>query len=370
MRVSLACALFVGPDILLLDEPTNHLDFPAVIWLQKYLLKYTKTLVIVSHDRHFLNHVTTDIVHLHNKSLNYYKGDYDTFDKVRKEQMLAQKRAYEAYEAKRKHMQEFIDKFRFNAKRASLVQSRIKALERMEKIEAVEDESLLRFELPQVVKIEGNMVSLDNADFGYDKRKGLILRDVSVCVHSESRVGILGGNGAGKTTLIKLLLGALEPSNSGRCIRNRSIRIGVFNQHHNDQLDLEMTPLDFLKNKFKKATADQIRSHLSRYGIGSALHEQLIGNLSGGQQSRVAFALVTYPQPHLMVMDEPTNHLDIETIDALVNALNGWNGAVLFVSHDQYFLESVGKDFWGVSEGRVKQFRTFKEAKQFSYSNK
>ncbi|GAB5362450.1 hypothetical protein AAMO2058_000798000 [Amorphochlora amoebiformis] len=367
MRVSLACALFVGPDILLLDEPTNHLDFPAVLWLQNYLLDYKKTLLVVSHDRHFLNVVTTDIIHLYNKTLNYYKGNYTTFERVRAEQRLAQQRAYEASEAKRKHMQEFIDKFRFNAKRASLVQSRIKALARMEKLAEVEDEASLRFDLPQVLKIEGNMLALDNVDFGYDKRKGLILRDVSVCLHAESRVGVLGANGAGKTTLIKLLMGSLEPFR-GRAIRNRTVRVACFNQHHMDQLDLEATPVDFLKTKFPKATTDTLRSHLSRYGISSSLHDQLIGNFSGGQQSRVAFALVTFPQPHVMVMDEPTNHLDIETIDALVRAIKNWNGAVLFVSHDQYFLEQVGKDFWGVSEGKVRQFRTFKEAKRFSYA--
>lgn len=367
MRVALACALFVGPDILLLDEPTNHLDFPAVLWLEDYLLTYKKTLLIVSHDRVFLNNVITDVVLLKDKTLTYYKGDYTTFEQVREAQQKQQKREFEAVEGKRQHMQKFVDKFRYNAKRASLVQSRIKAINRLDDVEDVIDEEEWTFEFPEPDQIVGPILSLLDVEFGYEP-DNLLLQDVNCMVDMQSRVAVLGANGVGKSTLIKLMLKELQPL-KGQINQNHTARWATFAQHHMSQLDLGLTPLEQLRSLWPRAHPQIIRRHLGTFGITGSLATQKIRFLSGGQKSRVAFSIITWKKPHVILMDEPTNHLDLETIDALCDAAKNFKGGLVVVSHDQHFLTQVGTEFWGVSDKKVVRFHSLEDAKKFSYSS-
>lgn len=368
MRVNLAQALFVQPDLLMLDEPTNHLDFPAVLWLTEYLNSYPKTVVVISHDRVFLNEVITDVMHFYRKSLTVYKGDYSSFEKVRTMQIKQAKAAFEAQSDKRAHIQEFIDKFRYNAKRASLVQSRIKSLVKMDTLEEVEEDAVFTMEFPETERLEGNMIDGKDLTFGYKRDGILLLENVTCSIDMDSRIGCLGANGVGKSTLINLLLGHLEPL-AGRVERNGNCRMATFTQHHMDQLNLQQTPLEYLMEIFPKNHPQIIRRHLGKFGVVGNMQTQIMGSLSGGQKSRVAFAIITWTKPHVIIMDEPTNHLDLETVDALIGAIQGWTGGLCVVSHDQHFLGSVCREFWSVSGKKVKRFTSFKEAKDFGYSN-
>ncbi len=356
MRVALACALFVAPDVLLLDEPTNHLDLPSVAWLEEYLTGYPNTAVIVSHDRRFLNSVVTDVVHLDAKKLNYYKGDYDTFERSRAERRRHAERASESQDVRRKHVQAFIDKFRYNAKRASLVQSRIKALERMDVLEDTQgDDPRWKFEFPNPGPLGQPVLHVVDVAFGYDPRRPLFT-GVNFGLDLDSRIAIVGPNGAGKSTLLKLILGELAPQ-SGHVARNPKLRTACFTQHHVNQLDLSLSPLAYLTKLFPGNKEEPLRAHLSSFGLAGELALQRIGTLSGGQKSRVAFAVCSWKKPHVLVLDEPTNHLDIDTIDALIVALGNFEGGVILVSHDAHFIESVADEIWVVGNAACRRFR-------------
>lgn len=358
MRVALAAALFMEPEILCLDEPTNHIDARSLMWLVEYLLTYPKTLVIVSHDRWFLNQVCTDIIHLNNKKLDYYKGDYDTYEKTRAEKMRCLAKQTEAADLRRKHVQSFIDKFRYNAKRASLVQSRIKALERMEVLEEVADDPKWKFEFPDPGPLNGPMLQVDDVTFGYTPDR-LLLKKINFSVDMQSRIALVGPNGIGKSTLLKLLLGELEPQ-EGSVIRNSKLRIAYFTQHHVNMLDMSLTPVEMLTKSFPGAKPDAVRAHLGSFGLSGDLALQTIKTLSGGQKSRVSFALITWKKPHLMILDEVSNNLDIETIDAVIIALGNFNGGVVLVSHDEHLVDSVCDEIFVVGNpaGTVKRFKS------------
>jgi ATPase subunit of ABC transporter with duplicated ATPase domains len=368
MRVALAAALFVTPDLLLLDEPTNHLDFPAVLWLEKYLQSYDNTLIVVSHDRQFLNNIVTDIIHFYQGSLTYYRGDYSNFEKIRHEKQVQMKREFEAQQLKREHIQQFIDRFRYNANRAALVQSRLKMLERMDLMNDIVQDSEVRFKFPDVDKLDGLILSTNNMSFGYSAQVPL-LKNVTVGVDMDSRVGVLGANGVGKSTLINVMVGKNQPT-AGTVHRDDGCRLAVFAQHHIDNLRLDLSPVDLFTQLFQLGSQHmpQIRRHLGGFGISGTLATSPIGQMSGGQKSRCAFAVVTWKKPHMIVLDEPTNHLDFETVDALISALHGWQGGVLAVSHDQHFLTSVCSEFWSVSNCNVRRFDTFTQAKRFTYA--
>ncbi|CAI4222256.1 unnamed protein product [Auanema sp. JU1783] len=352
MRVALARALFVQPDLLLLDEPTNMLDMRAVYWLEGHLQSWEGTILTVSHDRKFLNEVCTDIIHLHTRRLDHYRGNYDTFEKTMKEKLSQQHREYEAQQQLRQHTQEFIDKFRYNAKRASMVQSRIKMLEKLPILLPVEMEGDINFRFPECELLSNPVLTFDDLSFRYNEDSPYLFRKLNLGTHCSSRICIVGENGAGKTTLLKLLLGDLEPTTGLRNI-NRRIRIGYFTQHHVDQLDMEMTALEVLSKNHPGKTQEDYRSALGRFGLIGDMALQSVYTLSGGQKSRLAFANLAMGNPNYLVMDEPTNHLDVETVAALGNALNKFNGGVVLVSHDEQLIEMVCKELWVVKDRMV-----------------
>mmetsp|Transcript_5236 Transcript_5236/g.11489 ORF Transcript_5236/g.11489 Transcript_5236/m.11489 type:complete len:794 (-) Transcript_5236:362-2743(-) len=368
MRVALAAALFIEPDLLMLDEPTNHLDLEAVLWLESYLQSYRHTVIIVSHDRSFLNEVCTDTIEFKNRKLTYYKGDYDTYVKTSEENIKNSMRVYQAYQDKRAHMMEFIDKFRCSAARAKLVQSRIKTVEKMD-LEAPEPiviEQLWRFAIPNPEPLGRPIISIDDVWFDYtpvDEATGSkkskdewILQKVNFGVDLDSRMGILGANGAGKSTLLNLIMDRLTPI-SGSISRNSHLRIGHFTQHSSDKFDLQLSAVENMLNLFEDAEDQSMRSFLGRFQIQGtdALKPMML--LSGGQKSRVAFASLAYQKPHVIIMDEPTNHLDMESIDALVEAVKDFRGGLLVVSHDQYFITNTCGELWVVGSGKVSKFR-------------
>ncbi|CAG2103027.1 unnamed protein product [Medioppia subpectinata] len=345
MRIALARALFSRPDLLLLDEPTNMLDMKAIIWLEQYLInEWESTLLVVSHDRTFLASVPTDVLHFHSQRLDNYRGNYEQFVKSMGEKLKNQIREYEAQQAYKQHVQEFIDKFRYNAKRASLVQSKIKALERLEEVEAVEKEPDVIFRFPEPEALIPPILQLDEATFAYEKGK-VILNKISLNANLESRICIVGDNGSGKTTLLKLLTGDLDPT-SGIRHAHRNLAIGYFSQHHVDQLSMNLSPLQFMASKYPGKNEEYYRRYLGSFGITGDLSLQSMASLSGGQKSRVAFAIMTLTNPHLLILDEPTNHLDVETVEALAKSLNTYKGGVILVTHDQQMIELVCKELW------------------------
>eukprot|EP01060_Flectonema_neradi_P004391 TRINITY_DN12827_c0_g1_i1.p1 TRINITY_DN12827_c0_g1~~TRINITY_DN12827_c0_g1_i1.p1 ORF type:complete len:743 (+),score=159.07 TRINITY_DN12827_c0_g1_i1:58-2286(+) len=354
MRVSLARALFISPDILLLDEPTNHLDLHAVLWLEHYLSTWEKTLIVVSHSRTFLNAVCTDIIDFRNQDLEYYRGDYDSFENARTEKLKTQQRQYESQDKNRKHMQEFIDKFRCNAKRAAMVQSRIKAMEKMDLISAVEKESTFRFKFNEPEQVPSPFMQILDVSFGY-KVNNVLFRDVNFALDMDSRVALVGANGTGKSTFMNVIAGDLEPL-EGRVIRNPKARIARFTQHHVDQLNLQQTPIEHMRTRFPSADKDALRSHLGSMGLSGEKAVQPIYTLSGGQKSRIAFAILTWTNPHMLLLDEPTNHLDIDTVDALIMALSTFKGGCLVISHDEHLITSVCEELWVCGGGTMKKF--------------
>ncbi|KAF4351108.1 hypothetical protein CsatB_004827 [Cannabis sativa] len=368
MRIALARALFIEPDLLLLDEPTNHLDLHAVLWLETYLVKWPKTFIVVSHAREFLNTVVTDILHLQGQKLTAYKGNYDIFERTREEQIKNKQKAFEANERSRSHMQTFIDKFRYNAKRASLVQSRIKALERMGHVDEVVNDPDYKFEFPTPDDRPGApIISFSDASFGYPGGP-ILFRNLNFGIDLDSRVAMVGPNGIGKSTILKLIAGELQPT-SGTVFRSAKVRIAVFSQHHVDGLDLSSNPLLYMMRCYPGVPEQKLRSHLGSFGVTGNLALQPMYTLSGGQKSRVAFAKITFKKPHIILLDEPSNHLDLDAVEALIQGLVLFQGGVLMVSHDEHLISGSVEELWVVSEGRVNPFHgTFNEYKKILQS--
>ncbi|KAK3292639.1 P-loop containing nucleoside triphosphate hydrolase protein [Chaetomium fimeti] len=355
MRLALARALFCEPDLLLLDEPSNMLDVPSITFLSNYLQGYPSTVLVVSHDRAFLNEIATDIMHQHSQRLDYYRSsNFDAFYATKEERKKTAKREYENQMAQRAHLQAFIDKFRYNAAKSSEAQSRIKKLERMPVLEAPEAEYSVHFKFPDVEKMSPPIVQMSDVTFGYSKDK-ILLRNVDLDVQLDSRIGIVGPNGAGKTTILKLLIGKLQPT-SGLISQNPRLRVGYFAQHHVDALDLDASAVTFMAKTYPGRTDEEYRRQLGAFGITGTTGLQKMELLSGGQKSRVAFACLALTNPHILVMDEPSNHLDIEAMDALAEALKEFEGGVLMVSHDVTMLQTVCTSLWVCDNGTVEKF--------------
>lgn len=352
MRLALARALFSKPDLLLLDEPTNMLDIKAILWLERYLQTWPKTLLVVSHDRKFLDTVLTDILYMRAQKIEPYKGNYEQFAKTKGEREKNQQREYEAQMAKRAHVQEFIDKFRYNANRAASVQSRIKMLDKLPDLKPVEKESEVTIHFPDVEPLNPPILQLNEVSYSYNGTD-MIFNNVNLTANQESRICIVGENGAGKTTLLKIITGALSPTR-GTVHAHRNLKFGYFSQHHVDQLDMRVCPVELLQMHFPGKPIEEYRRMLGSFGISGNLALQTINSLSGGQKSRVAFAVMCAAVPNFLVLDEPTNHLDIESIEALGKALNSCQAGVILVSHDERLIQMVCTELWVCDKGSVR----------------
>ncbi|EGV66023.1 ATP-binding cassette, regulator of translational elongation [Yamadazyma tenuis] len=356
MRLSLARALFCQPDLLLLDEPSNMLDVPSITYLANYLQTYQSTVLVVSHDRSFLNEVATDIIHQHSERLDYYRGaNFDSFYATREERIKTQRREYEAQMAHREHLQSFIDRFRYNAARAAEAQSRIKKLEKLPVLEPPEDEKAITFKFSEPDSISPPILQLSGVTFGYNP-DDILLENVDLDVQLDSRIAVVGGNGTGKTTLLKLILGQLEAI-KGFVNKNGRLRIGYFAQHHVDSIDLTLSAVSWMSKTFPGRSDEEYRRHLGSFGITGSLGLQQMELLSGGQKSRVAFAALCLNQPHILILDEPSNHLDTQGLDALADALIAFKGGVLMVSHDVSIIDRVCSEIWVTENQSVTKFR-------------
>ena len=350
MRVALAGVLFSQPDLLLLDEPTNYLDLEGTMWLEGYLARYPHTVIVISHDRALLNRAVGAILHLEDRKLTFYSGNYDAFARARAERRAVQAAAAKKQAEHRAHLQSFIDRFRYKATKAAQAQSRLKILAKMEPILTPEDAALQRFTFAEPEALLPPIIATEGLSAGYDGRA--VLTGMDLRIDQDDRIALLGRNGQGKSTLAKLLAGRLPPM-TGRMTRANRLRVGYFAQHQVDELDLKATPLDHLRRLLPDLPPAKLRARLAGFGLGAAQAETEVGRLSGGQKARLSLLLATIDAPHMLILDEPTNHLDIESREALIEALNGYGGAVVLISHDMHLLSLVADRLWLVDGGRV-----------------
>ena len=383
VRLNLARALMCPSDLLLLDEPTNHLDLDAVLWLEQWLLKYTGTLLLISHDREFLDGVSTHTLHLHEGRAKLYTGDYTSFERQRAEQLRQQQIAFEKEQAEREHLQKFIDRFKAKASKAKQAQSRMKRLAKLSGTEAVRAERAFRINFAEPAKLPHSLIRLNHVDAGYranahavgaalaatgsDAEYSMvaakaaptaaitILHDVGFGLEAGDRIGLLGPNGAGKSTLVKTLVGEL-PRLSGERTAHPDLRIGYFAQHTVESLHDGQSPLWHLKEIAPEAGEQVLRNYLGTWNfVGDRAFESVDG-FSGGERARLALALIAYTKPNVLLLDEPTNHLDLDMREALAEALSDFDGAIVLVSHDRHLIGLVCESFWRVADGKVEEF--------------
>ncbi|MEL6977268.1 MAG: ABC-F family ATP-binding cassette domain-containing protein [Pseudomonadota bacterium] len=353
MRVALAGALFAAPDLLLLDEPTNYLDLEGTVWLEGFLARYPRTVLVISHDRGLLNRSVGSILHLSEQKLAFYATPYDRFAAMRRERIAQTAALAKRQTAERARIQGFVDRFRAKATKARQAQARLKMLERMEPIEAIVEESVARFAFPDPEPLSPPIIALEGAAAGYDGTA--VLSGLDLRIDQEDRIALLGANGQGKSTLSKLLAGLLRPL-EGRLTTSSKLRIGYFAQHQLDGLTEGETPVQHIARRRPEEAPAKLRARLGAAGIGAAIAEAPVETLSGGQKARLLMALATLDAPHLIILDEPTNHLDIESRDALVQALTAYQGAVILVSHDPDLVQATADRLWLVQGGRVAPF--------------
>jgi ATP-binding cassette subfamily F protein 3 len=374
MRLQLARALMCPSDLLLLDEPTNHLDLDALVWLEAWLKRYQGTMLVISHDREFLDAVTDVTVHIESAKLTRYGGNYSKFEDLRAEQMALQQGAFNKQQDKIAHLQKFIARFKAKASKAKQAQSRVKALDRMEKIAPLLAEADFTFEFKEPANLPNPMLSMQNAYFGYpapeDAPAGtpptVIVQNVSKSVLAGQRIGILGANGQGKSTLVKTVARALAPI-EGEMLEGKGLNIGYFAQQELDVLRPADNPLEHMIRLVKEVTAagkisgqqtreQDLRSFLGNFNFGGDMVKQTVGSMSGGEKARLVLCMIVWQRPNLLLLDEPTNHLDLATREALSMALNEFEGTVMLVSHDRALLRAVCDEFWMVSHGGVAPF--------------
>ncbi|EGW22845.1 ATP-binding cassette domain-containing protein [Methylobacter tundripaludum] len=353
MRLNLAQALMCRSDVLLLDEPTNHLDLDAVIWLQDWLCKYPGTLLLISHDRDFLDTITDHIVHIEQNKAEIYTGNYSAFERMRAEKLAQQQSSYLKQQREIAHMQSFVDRFKAQATKARQAQSRIKALERMELIAQAHVDSPFDFSFAKPGKMPNPLLTLDKVDIGYDQT--CVIKQAGLSISPGDRIGLLGPNGAGKSSLIKVLAGDMQPL-SGKRNEAEALKIGYFAQHQLEQLRIDESPLWHLQQLDKQATEKDLRNFLGGFDFRGDKVMEAVKPFSGGEKARLVLALLVYQNPNLLLLDEPTNHLDLEMRHALSVALQDYEGAIVVVSHDRHLLRSVTDQLLLVSGGKVQPF--------------
>lgn len=353
VRLNVAQALMCRSDILLLDEPTNHLDLDAVIWLQDWLSSYPGTLLLVSHDRDFLDDLATHILHIEHGKVTLNTGNYSAFETRRAEMLSQQQSSFQRQQRELLRIQGFVDRFRAQATKAKQVQSRLKALDRMTLIAQAQADSPLEFSFSRPEKSPSPLLKLDDAAAGYGDKP--IISGVELTISPGDRIGLLGPNGAGKSTFVKLLAGVLPPL-SGERIAAQDLRIGYFAQHQLEQLNPEESPLRHLQRLDARATEKELRGYLGGFGFRGDQALESIAPFSGGEKSRLVLAMLIYQKPNLLLLDEPTNHLDLQTRDALSLALQDYAGALVVVSHDRYLLRTVADELWLVADGSGMRF--------------
>ena len=350
MRISLAAVLFNQPDLLLLDEPTNYLDLEGTIWLENYLGTYPHTVLVISHDRNLLNNCVNSILHLEDKNLTYYSGNYEKFAETRMAQLENKFSEIKKQDKTRQHLQSFVDRFRYKAKKAKQAQSRLKALSKLKTISLPNERALRKILFPSPDKLASPLLSIENGSTGYNGKA--VLSNLNLRIDHDEKIALLGKNGEGKSTLSKLLADRI-PLLSGSLIRSSKLRIGYFSQHQTDELRKDETPFDHLSRARPNKSISERKKILGSFGIGSDQSELQVLAMSGGQKARLLLLLATLDNPHLLILDEPTNHLDIESREALIEALTKFSGAVILVSHDFHLLSLVSEKLWLVKNGVV-----------------
>ncbi|WGE64326.1 ABC transporter ATP-binding protein [Actinobacillus equuli subsp. equuli] len=354
MRLNLAQALICRSDLLLLDEPTNHLDLDAVIWLEKWLTNYRGTLLLISHDRDFLDPIIDRVIHIENQQLNDYTGNYTSFEIQRATKISQQNAAYAQQQRKVAHLQSFIDRFKAKATKAKQAQSRIKALEKMELIAPAYADSPFEFEFRPPLALPSPLLMMEKASAGYGDKT--ILESVKLNLVPGSRIGLLGRNGAGKSTLIKLLAGELAPQ-TGHIQLAKGVQLGYFAQHQVDTLRFDESPLWHLQKIAPELTEQEVRNYLGGFDFKGDKVKQNVGSFSGGEKARLVLALIVWQRPNLLLLDEPTNHLDLEMRQALTDALTYYEGSLVVVSHDRHLLRSTVNEFYLVHDKKVEEFK-------------
>ncbi|MCA3555650.1 ABC-F family ATP-binding cassette domain-containing protein [Aestuariivirga sp.] len=355
MRVALAAALFARPDVLLLDEPTNYLDLEGAIWLKSFIRDYPHTIVLISHDRDLLNEAVGFILHLERGKLTLYQGNYDSFERQRREKQALTVKLQKKQEDQRKHMMAFVERFRYKASKARQAQSRLKALSKLEPIAELVEDRVAPFFFPNPGKtIAPPLVTWDRVSVGYTENKP-VLRNITLRLDPDDRIALLGSNGNGKSTFAKLLCGKLEAMAGDMKVPAR-LTVGYFAQHQLDEISAGRTPYSYFAGLMPDEPESKRRARLGACGFGASLADSPCSTLSGGEKARLLFALAAFHGPHILVLDEPTNHLDVDSREALIMAINDYEGAVILISHDRHIIETCADELWLVHDGTVKRF--------------